>query len=90
LVDARAETGIAGEFTRSGEAVDVAEFGGDRVGEHPTDSGHGAEQRDVAVVGAEAAQLALALVDLAVEFVDQTEAGFDRGLPRLGQAELCE
>ena len=34
---------------------DVAEFGGDRVGEHPADSGDGAEQRHVAVVGAEPA-----------------------------------
>ena len=37
LVDARAEAGVAGEFARAGEAVDVAELGGDRVGEHPAD-----------------------------------------------------
>jgi hypothetical protein len=35
------------------------------------------------VVGAEAAQLTLALADLAVELVDQTQAGVDRSLPRL-------
>jgi hypothetical protein len=42
------------------------------------------------VVGAEPAQLALAIVDLAVEFVDQAQAGLDRPLPRLGQAEPGE
>jgi hypothetical protein len=42
------------------------------------------------VVGAEAAQLALALADLAVELVDQPQAGLDRGLPRLGQVEPGE
>src|SRR5215207_6229659 len=55
LVDARAEAAVAGELARAGEAADVAEFGGDRVGEHPADPGDGAEQRHVAVVGAEAA-----------------------------------
>jgi hypothetical protein len=33
------------------------------------------------VVGAEPAQLALALCDLAVELVDQTQARLDRSLP---------
>jgi hypothetical protein len=42
------------------------------------------------VVGAEAAQLALTLADLAVELVDQAQAGLDRALPRLGQPELGE
>jgi hypothetical protein len=45
---------------------------------------------DVAVVGAEAAQLALALGDLAVELVDQAEARFERALPRLRQGEPGE
>src|SRR5439155_26198213 len=44
LVDARAEARVAGELARCGEAVDVAEFGGDRVGEHPADPGNGAGQ----------------------------------------------
>src|SRR5919106_3930291 len=83
LVDAWAEAAVAGELARTGEAGDVAELGGDRVGEHPADPGHGAEQGDVAVLGAEAAQLALALADLAVELVDQAQAGLDRALPRL-------
>jgi hypothetical protein len=64
--------------------VDVAELGGDRVGEHPADAGHAAEQGDVAVGGAEPAQLALAGVDLIVELVDQAQAGCDGALPRLG------
>jgi hypothetical protein len=84
LVDTRAEAAVAGELARAGEAADVAELGGDRVGEYPADPGDGAEQRDVAVVGAEAAQLALAVCDLAVELVDWTEAAFDRPMPRLG------
>jgi len=72
LVDARAETRIAGQLARRGKAIDVADLGRDRVGEYPADPGDGAEQGDVAVVGAEAAQLALAVCDLAVELVDQT------------------
>src|SRR6266487_568710 len=67
-----------------------ADLGGDRVGEHPADPGHRAEQRHVAVVGAAPAQLALAVADLPVELVDQTQAGLDRPLPRLWQPELCE
>src|SRR6266511_5291823 len=78
---------VAGELAWCGEAVDVAELGGDRVGEHPADPGDGAEQRDVAVVGAKAAQLAFAAADLVVELVDQAQAGLDRALPRLGQRE---
>jgi hypothetical protein len=42
------------------------------------------------VVGAEPAQLALALADLAVELVDQTQARVDRCLPRLRQSEPGE
>jgi hypothetical protein len=38
LVDARAEAGVAGELARRVEAGDVAELGGDRVGEYPADS----------------------------------------------------
>src|SRR6266540_7044739 len=81
---------VAGELAWCGEAVDVAELGGDRVGEHPADPGDGAEQRHGAVVGAEPAQLALAAADLAVELVDQTQAGLDRALPRLGESEAGE
>jgi hypothetical protein len=39
------------------------------------------------MVGAELAQLALAAADLALELVDQAQAGLDRALPRLGQVE---
>jgi hypothetical protein len=49
----------------------------------PADPRHGAEERHVAVVGAEPAQLALALGDLALELVDQPQAGVDRALPGL-------
>src|SRR5262245_34238455 len=90
LVDAGAEAAVAGELAWCCEAVDVAEFGGDRVGEYPADSRHGQEQRDVAVVGAESAQLALALVDLMLELVDQAQARLDRALPGLRQSESGE
>jgi hypothetical protein len=90
LVDARAEAGVAGELAWCGEAVDVAEFGDNCVGEHPADPGDGAEQGDVAVVGAEPAQLALAVADFAVELVDQAQAGLDRALPRIRQVEPGE
>jgi hypothetical protein len=42
------------------------------------------------VVGAESTQLAFAVGDLAVEFVDQPQAGLDRCLPRFGQPEPGE
>jgi hypothetical protein len=40
--------------------------------------------------GAEPAQLALAVCDLALELVDQAQAGLDRALPRLWEAEPAE
>jgi hypothetical protein len=42
------------------------------------------------MVGTEPTQLALAVADLAVELVDQTQAGLDRCLPRLGKVESGE
>jgi hypothetical protein len=42
------------------------------------------------VIGAEPAQLALALADLTVELVDQTQTCVDRALPRLRQTKLGE
>jgi hypothetical protein len=90
LVDARAEAGVAGERAGSGEAADVTDLGGDRVGEHPTDPGHREQERHVAMVDAEPTQLTLAVADLAVELVDQTQAGLDRALPGLGQSEPSE
>src|SRR5918996_5942253 len=90
LVDAWAEARVAGQLARRCKAADVAELGSDGVGEHPADPGHGAGQGDVWVVGAQAAQLAFALVDLPVELVDQAQAGLDRALPGLGQIEPGE
>ena len=52
--------------------------------------GHREKQRHVAVVGAELTQLTLALADLAVELVDQAQAGLDRALPRLREVEGAE
>ncbi|MGH8570297.1 MAG: hypothetical protein ACREXU_20400 [Gammaproteobacteria bacterium] len=42
------------------------------------------------MVGAEPAQLALALADLPVELVDQTQTGFEGSLPGLRQSEPGE
>jgi hypothetical protein len=42
------------------------------------------------VVGAKAAEFALAACDLALEFVDQPQTRLDRALPGLGQSELGE
>ena len=42
------------------------------------------------MVGAQPAQLALALADLTVELVDQAQAGLERSLPRLREAEPSE
>jgi hypothetical protein len=78
------------ELAGARKAADVAELGGDGIREHPADPGHGHQQRHVVVVGAEPAQLTLALFDLPVELVDQTRARLDRPFPRLGQAETGE
>src|SRR5262249_23172595 len=90
LVDARAEAAVAGELAWCGEAVDVAELGGDRVGDYPTDPRQGQKQRHIAMSRTEPAQLTFALVDLALELVDQAQAGLDRSLPGLRQSELGE
>lgn len=87
LVHARAEPGVAGQFGRGGEAADVAELGGDRVGEDPADPGHAEQQWHVAVLGAEPAQLQLAAGDLPVELVDQVQARVDRCGSGLRQRE---
>ena len=39
LVDARAQAGVAAQLRRRGEAVDIADLGGDRVAEDPRDRG---------------------------------------------------
>jgi hypothetical protein len=90
LVDARAEAGVAGELRGRREAVDVADLGSDRVGEHPADARDGEQQPHVAVVGAEPAQLRLAGRDLAIKLVDQAQAGGESALPWLGELEPGE
>ena len=90
LVDARAQPGVADQFRRRREAADLADLGGDRVGEDPADAGRGHQQRHVAVVGAERAQLALAGVDLVVERVDQSERGVRRSTPTARAAQPLE
>src|SRR6266480_179508 len=67
LLDLRAQARVADQLARAREAADLADLGGDREGEHPADSRAGHEQRDVPVLGAEPAQLALAGRDLLVE-----------------------
>src|SRR5262245_37865006 len=49
-----------------------------------------AEQRHIAVVGAESAQLKLERVDLLVERLDQGEARLEGSAPWLGQLEPVE
>jgi hypothetical protein len=66
LVDAGAEAAVAGELARGREPFDVADLGGDRVGDHPADAGYRQQQRDVVVVGAEPTQLAFALADFGI------------------------
>src|SRR6266545_2190099 len=59
LVDLGAEAGVADQLARCREAGDVADLGGDREPEDPGDARAGHQQRDVVVVGAQLAQLAL-------------------------------
>src|SRR6266511_4261620 len=73
LLDLGAETAVADQLARCREAGDVADLGGDREAEDPGDTRASGQQRDVAVVGAERAQLLLAGCDLLVEGVDQRE-----------------
>src|SRR5436190_15670381 len=77
LVDAWGEAGVADQLAGTGEASDVTDLGGDRVAEHPGDARERRQQRDVGMVGAEPAQLALAGSDLLVELVDQRQARGD-------------
>src|ERR687897_1629853 len=51
LVDARAESRVAGELLRAREAGDLADLGGDRKRQDPPDPGHREQQRDVGMVG---------------------------------------
>src|SRR5919201_4790123 len=90
LLDPGAEAGVAGQLARAREALDLADLGGDREREDPADPGDREQERDVSVVGAERAQLALAAVDLVVELVDQAQARLQRSCPRLGQRQPLE
>jgi hypothetical protein len=85
LVDARAEAAVAGELARAGGSGRCRRSQPRSLSEHLADPGHGAQQRHVAVVGAESAQLALAVSDFTLELVDQTQTRPDRALPRLRQ-----
>lgn len=72
------------------EAADVADLGSNRVAQDPADPRHAQQQRQVAVLGAEAAELALDLVDLPLEHVDQVETRLDGRAPWLGQLTALE
>jgi hypothetical protein len=74
LVDARAKPDVADELLGRVEALDLADLGGDREGEHPADPRGADQQRDVGVVGVALPQPAVDRLDLALEFVDQLDA----------------
>jgi len=90
LIDTRTQAGVAAQLLRRGEALDVADLGGDRVAEHPGDAGHAHEQRHVAVLGAERSQLAVDPRDLAVELVDHRDGGQHPAVPGLGKVKAPE
>ena len=69
--------GVAGELLRAGEALDLADLGGDREGQHPADPRGAHQQRDVGVIGVAGSKAAVGVVDLAVEVVDQLQRGGD-------------
>jgi hypothetical protein len=50
LGDARAEAGVADQLAWAWEASDLANLGGDRVGEHLGDPGHRAQERHVGML----------------------------------------
>jgi hypothetical protein len=81
LVHARAQAGVAAQLLRCREPVDVADLGADGERKHPPDPGHGEQQRDIRVVGAAEAELAVDEVDLGVEVVDQRQARLDGAAP---------
>src|SRR3954453_5736798 len=56
---------------------------------HPI-PGHGEQQRDIRMVGAAGAPLAVDEVDLGVEVVDQRQARLDGAAPRLGNREALQ
>ena len=74
-------------FSGDGEALDLADLGGDREGEHPADPRGAHQQRDVGVVGVARPEPAVDLGDLVLEVVDQLERGGDVAAPGLGDLE---
>jgi hypothetical protein len=83
LVHPRAEAGVAAQLLRRREPVDIADLRGDREREDPTDSGDREQQRDIGMIGTRDAQLAVDLIDLTLEVLDQVKARVDGSSPGL-------
>src|SRR4051812_16221079 len=77
---------LAGEAKRS--ISPISDATGERV--DPAEPGPGDQQRDVAMIGALAAQLDGQACDLQLERVDQLQAGVDSTPPRVGDREAIE
>ena len=90
LADDRAQPGVPGELLGGREPGDVAELGGDRVPEHPGDSGDAHEQWDIRVIGASRLQVGRAPLDLRLELVDEPQARGQGGRPGLGDGQARE
>ena len=86
----RGQRRVAGQLGRIGEAVDVADLGGDRVGEDPADSRNGEQLGDVAMIGAGPPELGCDRGDLALDLVDQLEARVDVSPPGVGELKGIE
>ena len=70
LVDLGAQAGVAAQLGGGGEATDVADLGGDGVGQHRAHPGHAQQQGHVAVVAPTVCK-SLQIGDLLVQGVDQ-------------------
>ena len=86
LLDPRAQAGVAGQLHGRGEPVDVTNLARDGVAGDPPEPGRAHQDRDVALIGAGAAQILGDLGDPGPEVVDQLKAGVD---VRALEAAVC-
>src|SRR5208283_6163544 len=83
LVHPGAKAGIATQLLRRREPVDIADLRRDRERQHPPGSRDREQQWNIGVIGSRSAQLAVDLIDLALEIPDQLKARVDGAAPGL-------
>src|SRR5208283_1396838 len=90
LVHPGAKAGIATQLLRRREPVDIADLRRDRERQHPPDSRDREQQWNIGVIGSRSAQLAVDLIDLALEIPDRLKARVDGAAPGLRDVQALE